>query len=63
MDRNRWYELETKQELNLTQEEFDEGWHFCPDWDGMLINKHTSLEGESCHCIYMYIGEIDELTG
>lgn len=35
----------------LTDEEYHGGWHFCMDWDGMLI--HTSDKAyEVCGCIY-----------
>jgi len=33
----------------LTEEEVKEGWHFCPDWDYMLINSNDAY-GESCTC-------------
>lgn len=49
MDIQRIKELETK-EISLTKEELEEGWHFCPDWDYMVINKYTSPEAECCLC-------------
>jgi len=35
----RWLSLmECKDDsLNLTEEEFNEGWHFCAEWDGLLV--------------------------
>lgn len=34
---------------HLTPEEVEAGWHFCPDWDGMLIHPN-SPEGACCLC-------------
>jgi hypothetical protein len=43
--------LSTHAEAYLTDAERDEGWHFCYDWDGMLI--HTSdVEFEACQCSF-----------
>jgi hypothetical protein len=33
----------------LTKEEAEEGWHFCWDWDGLLIHKDDP-EAECCTC-------------
>lgn len=33
----------------LTPVEAADGWHFCLDWDGMLIHP-TDEEGECCTC-------------
>lgn len=33
----------------LTEQEVKEGWHFCPDWDGMLLGPDWP-ERESCYC-------------
>ena len=35
--------------LRLTAEEIQEGWHWCPDWDYLLISPKCP-EGESCTC-------------
>ena len=35
---------------HLTPEEIAAGWHFCIDWDGLLIGPGMG-ELESCHCI------------
>ncbi len=32
----------------LTQAEWLEGWHFCADWDGMLVGP--GCDGELAHC-------------
>lgn len=36
-------------ELSLTDEEVKEGYHFCWDWDGLLIHKDDP-EAECCSC-------------
>lgn len=33
----------------LTTEEIDEGWHFCYDWDELLIHNSWT-EAEVCTC-------------
>ena len=33
----------------LTKEEFDDGWHWCYDWDGLLIGEDM-VETQSCYC-------------
>jgi len=35
--------------LDLTQSEQDEGWHFCCDYDGLLSNK-SDEDNEPCQC-------------
>lgn len=49
MTGTRYKELRNNLDLRLTQEEIDEGWHFCADWDGLLIHKDHP-ESESCSC-------------
>lgn len=36
-------------EVELTQAEIDEGWHFCWCWDGLLVGPGMG-EMEFCHC-------------
>ena len=49
MTNDRYRALERNTALMLTQAEIDEGWHFCIDWDGMLIGPGmTAVEG--CQC-------------
>jgi hypothetical protein len=36
-------------EGELTKEEIEDGWHFCCDWDGMLIHPELP-EGDCCNC-------------
>jgi len=38
--------------VRLSDEEIKEGWHFCDEWDGLLIHP-DSMEFHSCCCFYM----------
>ncbi len=49
MTRERWEELMRNSSITLEDEEFDEGWHFCADWDELLIRKDMP-EMECCTC-------------
>lgn len=49
MTPERHRELEGNLQLRLTPEEVAEGWHFCVEWDGMLIHKDWP-EAECCTC-------------
>ena len=44
MTPERYHELETDPKAKLTKEECKEGWHYCSDWDGMLVGP----DGEDC---------------
>lgn len=48
MDRRRKYLIEKKGEA-LTKEEVADGYHFCKDWDGLLVGPDDP-EVESCTC-------------
>ncbi len=37
MTNERYMALERNRSLSLTHRELEEGWHFCVDWDGMLV--------------------------
>ena len=50
MDKKRYNELMTNLELKLTEEEIKEGWHFCCEWDGLLIHPNDP-EYECCSCL------------
>ena len=51
MDKERYKELTNEPFPPITKEEIDEGWCFCWEWDGLLINKNTDKEAEVCsHC-------------
>ena len=49
MDKKRYKYLNTSYLAMLTSQEIEEGWHFCWDWDGLLIHKDDP-EAESCTC-------------
>jgi hypothetical protein len=49
MGRDRYNELMLDQSAKLTQEEIDDGWHFCTEWDFLLIHK-SWMEFECCDC-------------
>jgi hypothetical protein len=49
MDDNRWMLLMHTEDVELTAEEKRDGWHFCPDWDGLLVGPEMD-EYESCRC-------------
>ncbi len=48
MDNQRYKDI-MDGKADLTQEEINQGWHFCVEWDFMLINKN-SAEGMCCRC-------------
>lgn len=48
MSKRRYYDIE-RGAAELSQTEILDGWHFCDDWDGMLIHP-KSPEGEACTC-------------
>lgn len=49
MTPERYHELLINPQMKLIPSEIDAGWHFCYDWDGMLIHK-TWPEYEMCNC-------------
>lgn len=50
MTPERWQELMDDQASRLTPEEVGEGWHFCPDWDFLLIGPGMEIELKCCTC-------------
>lgn len=48
MKEDRRTRLETT-DLELTEEERDQGYHFCPDWDFMLVGPNDP-ESTACLC-------------
>lgn len=48
MTPERWLELERDQSSHVEHGEIAEGWHFCPEWDGLLIGPGM---GEFDHCL------------
>lgn len=50
MTRKRYLQVE-RNGGDLTTAEQEAGWHFCWDWDGMLVNRYdTQGEGSACTC-------------
>jgi hypothetical protein len=37
MTDQRYNELMSEKDVEITDKEFNDGWHFCIDWDGQLI--------------------------
>lgn len=50
MTKNRYAELMVDDHLDLTTEEIKEGWHFCVEFDGLLVGPGSS-ELEFCRCL------------
>lgn len=48
IDRKRFAAL-MRDQAELTQEEIDAGWHFCYEWDGLLVGPNMG-EMEYCTC-------------
>lgn len=38
--------------VRLTEEEMNEGWHWCLDWDDLLVHP-KDIEFECCNCSHM----------
>lgn len=51
MENSRYAELSNDLKTRLTDEEAKMGWHFCNEWDGLLIHK-TWPEHECCVCTF-----------
>lgn len=52
MSNERYTELNRHPQTSvLTQAEFKQGWHYCWDWDGLLVNAYDMHgEGAACTC-------------
>ncbi len=50
MTQERYREVNKDQEAELTAQELADGWHFCPEWDDLLVNTNDE-EGEGVACI------------
>ena len=50
MTEERYNELMRDENAKLTEEEMDEGWHFCLEFDGLLVKGDPNEEycGEAC---------------
>lgn len=44
----RYKELSKSNSLPLTQEEIKAGWHFCYEYDGMLVGPGMDVAGCLC---------------
>lgn len=53
MTENRWQHLMKDQDAELTESEIQEGWHFCWDFDGLLVGPGMG-EMEICTCAVFY---------
>jgi len=49
MTKERWKLLMDEDSIELTEEEISEGWHFCWEWDGLLVGPGMK-EIEVCNC-------------
>jgi hypothetical protein len=49
MTGERYAYLSKNMDASLTEEEYKAGWHFCYDWDGMLIHE-SYPEFKCCSC-------------
>ena len=52
MTEERYKLLMANDNESLTPEEIAEGWHFCPDWDGLLIGAEMPDEMVACGCFF-----------
>lgn len=59
MTNERYRQLIKDPNLNISKEEFEEGWHFCYEWDGLLIGPGMK-EMECCLCYNTKIKGEDE---
>lgn len=49
MTNQRFSELMNDDSKALTPEEIAEGWHFCSEFDGLLVNSNEPEDGQFCH--------------
>jgi len=47
MDKERWRYVMGNYDAKLTEDEVKEGWHFCYEWDSLLVGPGMP-EGEVC---------------
>lgn len=50
IDDSRYAALMADDEMNLTPDEIADGWHFCPEWDGLLIGPGMDEFDHFCPC-------------
>ena len=64
MTPDRMRQLNSPESDSLTADEMRQGWHFCPDWDFMLVNVNdTEGEGACCTCGPWTEQEVIDATG
>lgn len=49
MNDERYWFLMNNENENLTQEEIESGYHFCPCWDDLLVGPDM-VEFKYCYC-------------
>lgn len=49
MSDERWNALMNDPQAILTKEEMEQGWHWCYDFDGLLVGPGMG-EQQHCHC-------------
>lgn len=47
---SRWKELMDNESKQLSPEEREKGWHFCYEFDGLLVGPVEDPEWECCTC-------------
>lgn len=53
MEIGRWIRLMEDEQLELTEEELEAGYHWCMEWDGLLVGPDMPEWGEDslrCRC-------------
>ena len=50
MSEERWKSIEADYDAKLEAEEISIGWHFCPEWDGMLVGPGMDEFEHWCTC-------------
>lgn len=59
MTTERWQHLMSNDNENLRQDEVDEGWHFCWEFDGLLRNNNEVTF--QCTCFSQKASISDEI--
>jgi len=47
---SRWRELMNDESMHLSCEETEKGWHFCREFDGLLVGPAEDPEWDCCTC-------------
>lgn len=59
MTRERWTELMDDPDAVLADAELDAGWHWCWDWDGLLVGPDMTMEMSCCTCEWVSVQRPD----